>query len=222
MKESVAYVQVYLGELFASTQVAVKVLKTSDARSQEAFLNEMSILKSLHHGNIVQFLGACLLRKTVALVTEFMPQGDLWHALSSDPTKELGWYMRWGWSSFFSTRPFLLYVFFLFFTIWRWQVFAFSTGTVAWYSSTVMKLVNDNMKKRHCLMDIAQYRPQCLLPSIYMAILDLLSYNVCGCSKIDHVNLSNCYLSMLSNNRTVVQHKVWQRQCYCREAIWES
>jgi len=52
-------VQVYLGDLHSSTPVAVKVLKASDARSREAFLNEMSILKSLHHSNIVQVLNFC-------------------------------------------------------------------------------------------------------------------------------------------------------------------
>lgn len=87
--------QVYLGDLHSSTPVAVKVLKASDARSREAFLNEMSILKSLHHSNIVQFLGACLLQNTVALVTEFMPEGDLWHLLSNDTSKSLSFYERY-------------------------------------------------------------------------------------------------------------------------------
>lgn len=71
------------------------MLKASDARSREAFLNEMSILKSLHHSNIVQFLGACLLQNTVALVTEFMPEGDLWHLLSNDTSKSLSFYERY-------------------------------------------------------------------------------------------------------------------------------
>ena len=86
----------YLGELHSSTAVAVKVLKASDPRSREAFLTEMAILKSLHHSNIVQFLGACVLQNTVALVTEYLPEGDLWHALSADSTRVLSFYNRSG------------------------------------------------------------------------------------------------------------------------------
>ena len=74
--------------------MAVKVLKASDARSRESFLNEMSILKSLHHSNIVQFLGACVFQNNVALVTEFMLEGDLWHGLAVDTTKSLSFYNR--------------------------------------------------------------------------------------------------------------------------------
>lgn len=70
------------------------MLKAKDARSREAFLNEMSILKSLHHCNIVQFLGACVLQSTVALVTEYMPEGDLWHGLSADNYRSLSFYQR--------------------------------------------------------------------------------------------------------------------------------
>lgn len=89
------FLQVYLGDLHNSTPVAVKVLKASDARSREAFLNELSILKSLHHSNIVQFLGACVFQSNVALVTEFMLEGDLWHALSGDTSKSLSFYERY-------------------------------------------------------------------------------------------------------------------------------
>ena len=74
--------------------MAVKVLRARDARAQEAFLHEMRILKALHHTNIVQFLGGCLLQHNVALVTEFLPEGDLWHAIACDYDRSLSFYNR--------------------------------------------------------------------------------------------------------------------------------
>ena len=35
-----------------------------------------------------------MLQNTVALVTEYLPEGDLWHALSTDSARVLSFYNR--------------------------------------------------------------------------------------------------------------------------------
>lgn len=44
---------------------------------------------------IVQFIGAHIDVEQIVLVTEFMPRGDLWHALSSDLERNFCWAKRW-------------------------------------------------------------------------------------------------------------------------------
>ena len=41
--------------------------------------------------NIVQFLGAALAGDQIMLVTEYMPRGDLWRALSQDSANHFSW-----------------------------------------------------------------------------------------------------------------------------------
>ena len=47
--------------------------------------------QSLRHVNIVQFLGAALAGDQIMLVTEYMPRGDLWRALSQDSASHFAW-----------------------------------------------------------------------------------------------------------------------------------
>jgi hypothetical protein len=51
----------------------------------------MRVAQSLRHVNIVQFLGAALAGDQIMLVTEYMPRGDLWRALSQDSAAHFGW-----------------------------------------------------------------------------------------------------------------------------------
>ncbi|KAH3756853.1 protein kinase [Pelomyxa schiedti] len=65
------------------TEVAVKTLKGGeDASVQEVavFSKEVSILRSLHHPQLVLFLGACL-SPVLAMVSEFMTGGSLYDLL---------------------------------------------------------------------------------------------------------------------------------------------
>ncbi len=41
----------------------------------EEFNREITLLRSLHHPNILQFLGACSVPPNICLVTEYMPRG---------------------------------------------------------------------------------------------------------------------------------------------------
>lgn len=43
---------------------------------------------------IVQFIGAHIDVEQIVLVTEFMPRGDLWHALSADHDRNFCWAKR--------------------------------------------------------------------------------------------------------------------------------
>eukprot|EP00727_Mastigamoeba_balamuthi_P001571 m51a1_g11410 putative flag-tagged protein kinase domain of mitogen-activated protein kinase kinase kinase (458) ;mRNA; f:15611-17421 len=62
------------------TEVAVKSLlpegQALDAEDAERFAKDAAVMRSLHHPNLVLFLGACL-EPRVCLVTELMPAGSL-------------------------------------------------------------------------------------------------------------------------------------------------
>jgi serine/threonine protein kinase len=87
-------VQVYRATLQGSTPVAVKFVSGHSPKEQTRFRNEVDILKGLRHTNIVQFLGASLAAGQIMLVTEYLPRGDLWRALSNDAGHLFNWYNR--------------------------------------------------------------------------------------------------------------------------------
>ncbi|KAK9836929.1 hypothetical protein WJX81_000389 [Elliptochloris bilobata] len=89
-----AYGSVYKGMLQGSTPVAVKFVRGHSPKEQARFRNEVGILKSLRHTNIVQFLGASSNPGQIMLVTEYLPRGDLWRALSKDSQHVFSWYRR--------------------------------------------------------------------------------------------------------------------------------
>ncbi len=68
--------------------VTVAVKKIFDpiitAELKAEFHNECAMLSNLRHPNIVQILGACSLPPTLAIVTEFMARGSLYHVLHQD------------------------------------------------------------------------------------------------------------------------------------------
>jgi serine/threonine protein kinase len=82
--------------------VAVKVFKEEATRGAITSLNspyhaaqfrqEISILKSCHDKNIVQFIGACLTVGQTILVTEFLENGDLYKAINSQQGNRYHWY----------------------------------------------------------------------------------------------------------------------------------
>ena len=83
--------QVYKGIWQGNTPVAVKFVTGHSPKERARFRNEVAILQSLRHVNIVQFLGASLAGDQIMLVTEYMPRGDLWRALSQDSAHHFAW-----------------------------------------------------------------------------------------------------------------------------------
>ncbi|KAK9842929.1 hypothetical protein WJX74_004526 [Apatococcus lobatus] len=85
---------VYRGLLQGSTPVAIKFISNQTLKEKLRFIQEIALLRNLRHTNIVQFIGAHIDVEQIVLVTEFMPRGDLWHALSSDIDRSFCWAKR--------------------------------------------------------------------------------------------------------------------------------
>lgn len=86
--------QVYKANRFGVQPVAVKVLREESGKQIENFKREIELLRGLRDNNIVLFLGACKKEGRLMLVTEFMPQGDLWNALNHSHAQKFQWYQR--------------------------------------------------------------------------------------------------------------------------------
>ncbi|KAK8519350.1 hypothetical protein V6N12_025390 [Hibiscus sabdariffa] len=91
----------FFGEVFRGvwngTDVAIKMFLEQDlnAESMEDFCNEISILSSLRHPNVILFLGACTKPPQLSLVTEYMEMGSLYFLIhSSGQKKRLSWRRR--------------------------------------------------------------------------------------------------------------------------------
>uniref|UniRef100_A0A0E0KX37 Protein kinase domain-containing protein n=1 Tax=Oryza punctata TaxID=4537 RepID=A0A0E0KX37_ORYPU len=75
------------GDLYQGTylgvEVAVKFLRSEHVNdsSKVEFLQEIMILKSVDHENVVQFYGACTKHRKYLIVTEYMPGGNLYDFL---------------------------------------------------------------------------------------------------------------------------------------------
>jgi len=83
-----SYGVVYRGK-WKGVEVAVKRLikqKLEERRMLE-FRAEMAFLAELHHPNIVLFVGACLKRPNLCIVTEFVKNGSLRNLVSESSTK---------------------------------------------------------------------------------------------------------------------------------------
>ncbi|KAK9819112.1 hypothetical protein WJX74_003168 [Apatococcus lobatus] len=89
-----SYGTVYRGLMHQSTPVAVKIIREQSQQEKLRFVQEISLLKNLRHTNIVQFTGALIDPDQIVLATEFMPRGDLWHALRGDTQRLFAWSRR--------------------------------------------------------------------------------------------------------------------------------
>jgi len=87
--------QVFKANRFGCQPVAVKVLREESGKQIENFQREIVLLRGLRDNNMVMFLGVCLKDKQLMLVTEFMPQGDLWKAINHNTSRKFSWYQRW-------------------------------------------------------------------------------------------------------------------------------
>lgn len=73
-----AYGTVYAGKLSNNKLVAIKKIKQRDSSdSMEQVMNEIKLLSSVSHPNLVRLLGCCIERGEQILVYEFMPNGTL-------------------------------------------------------------------------------------------------------------------------------------------------
>jgi len=83
------------GEVFKGvwngTEVGVKFLNAQDMSDQflQDFYKEVTIMRSLRHPNILQFLGAVTNPPNVCIVMEYMPMGSLFKILHDEEVKKL-------------------------------------------------------------------------------------------------------------------------------------
>jgi serine/threonine protein kinase len=89
-----SYGMVYKG-VWKGVEVAVKrfIKQKLDERRMLEFRAEMAFLSELHHPNIVLFIGACVKRPNLCIVTEFVKQGSLKEILLDNAIK-LPWQQK--------------------------------------------------------------------------------------------------------------------------------
>ncbi|KAG5402412.1 hypothetical protein IGI04_017019 [Brassica rapa subsp. trilocularis] len=76
------------------TEVAVKIFKDQAVTVENIkdFCNEIFILSRIQHPNVIMFHGACVKPRQLALVTEYVEKGSLYHLLhKTDGIKNLSW-----------------------------------------------------------------------------------------------------------------------------------
>lgn len=89
-----AYGTVYAGELSNDKLVAIKRIKHRDADGIEQVMNEIKLVSSVSHPNLVRLLGCCIERGEQILVYEFMPNGTLAQHLQRERGPALPWTVR--------------------------------------------------------------------------------------------------------------------------------
>ncbi|XP_030468963.1 wall-associated receptor kinase-like 14 [Syzygium oleosum] len=89
-----AYGTVYAGKLHSDEWVAVKRIRNRDTDSIEQVMNEIKLLSSVSHPNLVRLLGCCIERDQQILVYEYMPNGTLSQHLQKERGKGLPWTVR--------------------------------------------------------------------------------------------------------------------------------
>ncbi|KAG6738883.1 hypothetical protein POTOM_058506 [Populus tomentosa] len=86
--------KVYLGNLKDGCQVAVKLLSQSSRQGYKEFLAEVQLLMIVHHRNLVSLVGYCNEHENMALVYEYMANGNLKEHLLENSTNMLSWRER--------------------------------------------------------------------------------------------------------------------------------
>lgn len=89
-----AYGTVYKGQLNNHELVAIKRLRHQDPDGAEQVMNEIKLLSSVSHPNLVRLLGCCLENGEQILVYEFMPHGTLAQHLQRETRSHLPWTVR--------------------------------------------------------------------------------------------------------------------------------
>ncbi|KAL0461498.1 UNVERIFIED_CONTAM: Wall-associated receptor kinase-like 14 [Sesamum latifolium] len=89
-----AYGTVYAGKLHNDEWVAIKKIRYRDHDSVEQVMNEIKLLSSVSHPNLVRLLGCCIENGEQILVYEYMPNGTLSHHLQREGGSVLPWTIR--------------------------------------------------------------------------------------------------------------------------------
>ncbi|KAJ9129794.1 hypothetical protein P3X46_035242 [Hevea brasiliensis] len=86
--------KVYFGTLKDGTQVAIKLLSQSSKQGYKEFQAEVQLLIIVHHRNLVSLIGYCNDSHNLALVYEYMVNGNLREHLSDTSGNILTWKER--------------------------------------------------------------------------------------------------------------------------------
>ncbi|CAL9079621.1 unnamed protein product [Musa textilis] len=89
-----SYGTVYAGKFSNNKQVAVKKIKNRDRDSIDQVMNEIRLVSSVNHPNLVRLLGCCVERGEQILVYEYMPHGTLAQHLQGERGPPLPWTVR--------------------------------------------------------------------------------------------------------------------------------
>ncbi|KAK7314369.1 hypothetical protein VNO77_32889 [Canavalia gladiata] len=87
---------VYYGQMKDGKQVAVKMLSPSSSQGPKEFQTEAELLMTVHHKNLVSFIGYCDDDNKMALIYEYMANGSLkdYLSLSDKDSHCLSWERR--------------------------------------------------------------------------------------------------------------------------------
>lgn len=89
-----AFGTVYAGKLKGDFRVAVKKIRHIDTHGIEQVMNEINLLSSVEHPNLVRLMGCCLENGEPILVYEYMPNGTLAQHLQRERGDGLSWAQR--------------------------------------------------------------------------------------------------------------------------------
>ncbi|KAK9061842.1 hypothetical protein SSX86_019026 [Deinandra increscens subsp. villosa] len=89
-----AYGTVYAGKLGNHEWVAIKKIRHKETYGNDQVMNEIKLLSSVSHPNLVQLLGFCIEEGEQILVYEFMPNGTLSQHLQRERGNGLSWTTR--------------------------------------------------------------------------------------------------------------------------------
>ncbi|KAJ4701851.1 putative Kinase [Melia azedarach] len=89
-----AFGTVYAGKLHNELWVAIKRIKHGDTDSIEQVINEIKLISSVSHPNLVRLLGCSIENGEQILVYEFMPNGTLCQHLQRERGDGLSWPIR--------------------------------------------------------------------------------------------------------------------------------
>ncbi|KAJ1381027.1 Serine/threonine-protein kinase, active site [Sesbania bispinosa] len=89
-----AFGTVYAGNLHNDEWVAIKKIKYRDTNSVDQVMNEIKLLSSVSHPNLVRLLGCCIEKGENILVYEYMPNGTLSQHLQRERGGVLPWVVR--------------------------------------------------------------------------------------------------------------------------------
>ncbi|XP_076936205.1 wall-associated receptor kinase-like 14 [Bidens hawaiensis] len=89
-----AYGTVYAGKLSNNEWVAIKKIRHKETHGINQVMNEIKLLSSVSHPNLVRLLGYCIDKGEQILVYEFMPNGTLSQHLQRERGNGLSWKIR--------------------------------------------------------------------------------------------------------------------------------